>query len=101
MRHPPSSPPFPTRRSSDLNTAPTVTINQAAGQTDPTNASPINFTVAFSEPVTGFTSADVTIGGRADENTSELHTRLPITYHVPVSSITSGTVIATIPAGGA
>src|SRR5207237_3367417 len=40
-------------------TAPTVTINQAIGQADPTNVSPINFTVVFSEPVTGFTSADV------------------------------------------
>ena len=33
-------------------TPPTVTINQAAAQADPTNASPINFTVVFSEPVT-------------------------------------------------
>ena len=33
------------------NTAPTVTINQAAGQSDPTNGSPINFTVVFSEAV--------------------------------------------------
>ena len=32
-------------------TAPTVTINQAAGQADPTNALPINFTVVFSEAV--------------------------------------------------
>ena len=31
-------------------TAPTVTINQAAGQADPTNSSPINFTAVFSEP---------------------------------------------------
>ena len=38
-------------------TAPTVTINQAAGQADPTNASPINFTVVFSEPVTDFAPA--------------------------------------------
>ena len=38
-------------------TAPTVTINQAAGQADPTNAIPINFTVVFSEPVTGFRPA--------------------------------------------
>ena len=36
---------------------PTVTINQAAGQADPTNASPINFTVVFSEAVTGFDAA--------------------------------------------
>ena len=33
-------------------TAPTVTINQAVGQPDPTNTSPITFTVVFSEPVT-------------------------------------------------
>src|SRR5207248_10765438 len=33
---------------------PTVTVNQAAGQADPTNASPILFTVVFSEAVTGF-----------------------------------------------
>ena len=43
-------------------TPPTVTINQAAGQADPTNAGPIHFTVVFSEPVTGFASADVTAG---------------------------------------
>ena len=45
--------------------APTVTINQAAGQADPTGASPINFTVVFSEAVTGFASADVTLSGTA------------------------------------
>src|SRR5437867_7149717 len=44
-------------------TPPTVTINQAAGQADPTSASPINFTAVFSEPVSGFTGTDVTIGG--------------------------------------
>ena len=44
---------------------PTVTINQAAGQADPTNASPINFTVVFSEPVTDFATGDVTLGGTA------------------------------------
>src|SRR5262245_20388935 len=42
---------------------PTVTINQAAGQADPTSAGPIKFTVVFSEAVTGFTSADVSFGG--------------------------------------
>ena len=40
-----------------------MTINQAIGQPDPTNASPINFTVTFSEPVTGFATGDVTFGG--------------------------------------
>src|SRR5438552_2836888 len=39
-------------------TPPTVTIDQAAGQADPTNSSPINFTAVFSKPVSGFTGAD-------------------------------------------
>src|SRR5438046_465463 len=38
-------------------TRPTVTINQAAGQADPTSTSPINFTAVFSEPLIGFNSA--------------------------------------------
>ena len=38
-------------------TSPTVTINQAAGQADPTSASPINFTVVFSEAVSDFATA--------------------------------------------
>ena len=46
-------------------TAPTVTINQAAGQSDPTSASPISFTAVFSEAVSGFTAADVAISGTA------------------------------------
>ena len=32
---------------------PSVTVEQAAGQADPTNGSPIHFTVTFSEAVTG------------------------------------------------
>ena len=35
-------------------TPPTVTINQATGQADPTSGTTVNFTVVFSEPVTGF-----------------------------------------------
>src|SRR5207244_580500 len=83
------------------NTPPTVTINQAAGQADPTNASPINYTVGFSETVSGFTSAGVAIGGTAGGTKTVTVTGGPSTYNVAVSGITSGTVIATIPAGGA
>ena len=46
-------------------TAPTVTINQATGQADPTNLSPIRFTVVFSESVSDFANGDVAIGGTA------------------------------------
>ena len=42
-------------------TAPTVTVEQAAGQADPTNTGPIHFTVTFSEAVTGFATGDVTL----------------------------------------
>lgn len=43
------------------NSRPSVTVNQAAGQSDPTATSPVGFTAVFSEAVTGFTSADVTV----------------------------------------
>ena len=49
------------------NVAPTVTIDEAITQQDPTNANPVNFTVVFSEPInpTTFTASDITITGTA------------------------------------
>ena len=83
-------------------TAPTVTINQAAGQADPTNTSPINFTVVFSEPVTDFATGDVTLSGTAPGTLVGTVTGSGTTYNVAVSGMTgSGTVIATIAAGAA
>jgi hypothetical protein len=80
-------------------TRPTMTINQAAGQTDPTGTSPINFTVVFSETVTGFATGDVTLGGTAGATTGTV-TGSGTTYNVAVSGMTStGTVIASIAAG--
>ncbi len=82
------------------NVAPTVTIVQAAGQADPTNASPINFTVTFSESVTDFVAADVTLGGTATGSKSAIVTGSGTTYNVAVSGMTgSGTVIASLAAG--
>jgi len=51
----------------DNGMAPTVTINQATGQSDPTNALPINFTVVLSEAVdpSSFTVSDITQTGTA------------------------------------
>jgi LPXTG-motif cell wall-anchored protein len=82
-------------------TNPTVTINQAAGQADPTSASSVTFTAVFSEPVTGFTNGDVTIGGTAGATAATV-TGGPTTYTVSVSGMTqSGTVSASIGAGTA
>jgi Bacterial Ig domain len=81
------------------NVRPTVTINQSTGQADPTNSSPINFTVAFSEVVTGFSPADVTVAGTAGGTKTVTVTGGPSAYNVAISGMTSGTVIATIAAG--
>ena len=67
------------------NARPTVTINQAAAQADPTNASPIIFTVVFSEAVTGFTAGDVTLGGTAGGTLVGLSRRGATTYTVAVT----------------
>src|SRR5205809_78105 len=81
-------------------TPPAVTINQAAGQADPTNSSPINFTAVFSGPVSGFSGAGVTISGTAGGTKTVTVTGGPSTYTVAVSGMTTdGTVIASIPAG--
>ncbi|NJM55993.1 MAG: hypothetical protein HC841_08960 [Verrucomicrobiae bacterium] len=82
-------------------TPPTVAINQAAEQPDPTSSSPVNFTVVFSEPVTGFTGGDVILGGTAGA-TSKAVSGSGTTYNVTVSGMTqSGTVTATVAAGAA
>jgi Ca2+-binding RTX toxin-like protein len=82
-----------------------VTINQAAGQADPTNDSPIHFTAVFSEAVTGFDSSDVTLSGTSGGTTAAVTEVAPndgTTYDVAVSGMTAnGTVIASIPAGAA
>ena len=80
-------------------TPPTVTINQETSQADPANASPINFTVVFSEPVTDFATGDVTLSGTAGATTATV-TGSGTTYNVAVSGMTAnGTVIASLLAG--
>jgi large repetitive protein len=82
-------------------TKPTVTINQATTQIDPTNTSPVNFTVVFSEPVSNFGTGDITLSGTANATTAVI-TGSGTTYNVAVSGMSgSGTVIATIAAGAA
>ena len=83
-------------------TKPTVTINQAAGQADPTNASPINFTVEFSEAPSGtFATGDVSFtGSTAGGTLVGTVSGGPTTFNVAVTGMTtSGTVVASIAAG--
>ena len=84
-----------------VDAAPMVTVDQAAGQADPTSASPIQFTAVFSEAVTGFTAADVVLGGTAGATTASISGAGP-TYTISVTGMgPTGTVTATIPAGAA
>ena len=83
--------------------APAVTIDQAAGQIDPTNTSPISFDVAFSKTVTGFDASDIdftgsTVGGTLVAAVSGSGA----IYTVSVSGMTgSGVVVASVVAGAA
>ena len=88
--------------------APTVTINQASGQVDPTTGSPINFTATFNEAVTGFTGSDISFAGSTagtggtSAGLSAAVTGGPAVYNVAVTgTATRGNVVATIPASGA
>jgi len=81
-------------------TPPTVVINQSSGQLDPTNASPILFSVIFSESVTGFSSSDISFTGSTDPDT--LNASISGTgpnYTVSVTGMVENhTVMASIPA---
>ena len=80
----------------------TVTINQASGQTDPTNTRRLVFTAVFSEAVSGFTAADVTVV--PDQTCAPVVsiTGSGTTYTVNLINMTKEcTATVTIPAGGA
>ena len=91
-----------------LTSAVTVTINQAAGQSDPDFADSaskkINFTATFSEPVSGFTASDISFAGTTLSGTlSAIVTQVTpfdgTTYNVAVKGmIPKGTVFVSIPA---
>jgi Bacterial Ig-like domain len=84
-------------------TAPTVTVEQAPAQADPTSATTISFLATFSEPVTGFTNGDVVLGGTAGATTAQVTEVSPndgTTYRIDVTGMTQdGTVTASIGAG--
>jgi hypothetical protein len=85
------------------NVRPTVTINQAAGQADPAVAGPVTFAVNFSEPVTGFTAADVSFAGSTVGGAlAAAVAGSGASYTVSVTGMDgTGTVVASIPADAA
>ena len=63
-------------------------MDKALAQADPTNVSPINFTVTFNEDVADFDSSDLTLAGSAGATTAVV-TGGPQVYNVAVSGMAS------------
>ncbi len=82
---------------------PGVTISPASGQAVPAASSPINFTVTFTQIVTGFTSAGVTLSGTASATTTTVtDSGDHMNYSVGVTGMANnGTVILSVDAGAA
>lgn len=74
--------------------APSAVVRTTAD--DPTNVSPIPFMVTFSEDVTGFTAADVTVAGGTVTDFAAVDAR---TYTFGVEANADGTVTVSVAAG--
>ena len=79
-------------------TPPSVTLNQASGQADPTSTNPVLFTADFSEAVTGFTGADVTLSGTANRSGATVTVNGgPSNYTISVAGLAgNGTLIVAL-----
>ncbi len=85
-----------------VNEGPTVTINQAVGQDDPTGGSTIEFEVSFSEAVTGFAEDDIDLSGSTDTgNLVASVSGTGETYIVSVTGMSSGGLVIVSVAQGA
>ena len=98
-------PATPARRPGDITidkTKPTVTVNQAAGQLDPTKVSPVHFTIVFSEEVTGFVAGDISFSGTASRGSVTITPIVAnVSWDVTVPLTSDGTVIASVASGTA
>jgi hypothetical protein len=84
-------------------TPPSVTLNQAGGQSDPAFTTPVNFTAVFSEAVRAatVTTADVSVSGTATGIVVSTPTTSDnITWTVAITASGAGTITPQISAGG-
>lgn len=86
-------------------TAPSVSVEQAVGQADPTNASPVNFIVQFTEPILGFDASKVSVVSSAGSPTvivTEIAPNDHTVFNVAVSGMSmNGTITVSVPAKAA
>jgi Lamin Tail Domain/RTX calcium-binding nonapeptide repeat (4 copies) len=87
--------------------SPTITLEQANEQTDPTSSTTVRFTATFSEPVTGFDANDIdlsqsTTSGMLTATVTETGTMDGTIYEIAVTGMTgNGEVVATVAANAA
>jgi hypothetical protein len=87
-----------------IDSSPSVTINQAVAQADPTNDPFMKFTIWFSEDVYGFDAVNITQSGTATINSLTVDQITPSNYTVNVTVATAttvDTVILSVNAGAA
>jgi predicted outer membrane repeat protein len=87
-------------------TGPTVDLEQAAEQADPTNTTPISFTVVFNEPINAatFSASDVALdwsaSGEITATVAEIAPFNGTVFRIAVSGMDrSGVITVSIPAG--
>ena len=91
----------------NITSNPIVTVNQAAGQEDPTSGEVINFTASFSEAVEGLEASDVDLSGSsaAGQLVARVTPGLGIpgaVYNIAVTGMSgSGDVVASLAEGAA
>ncbi|WP_028773412.1 tandem-95 repeat protein [Shewanella waksmanii] len=79
-----------------VNPQPTVTINQASGQADPTNSASVLFDVVFSESVTGFVSSDISLSGDVTATVTNLAGSGTTYIATATISAGQGDIVATV-----
>ena len=79
-----------------------VTLALAAGQANPVNVGPVNFTATFSAAATGFVNADVSFSGSTVGGTLAAAVTGTNPYNIAVTGMTTdGIVLVSIPAASA
>ncbi|MFT5704309.1 MAG: hypothetical protein ACI8SK_000255 [Shewanella sp.] len=84
-----------------VNAQPTVTINQASGQNDPTNNATVTFDVVFNESITGFDVSDISLTGDVTATVTSVSASSGTSFTVLTNiSANEGDIIAQVLAGG-
>ena len=84
-----------------VNAQPTVTINQASGQSDPTNNATVTFDVVFNESISGFDITDIDLSGDVTASVTSVSASSGTGFTVTTNiNANEGDIIAQVIASG-